>query len=716
MSLFHWRQDVYARRWEKWEKHGWSPAYSFDWDEFNVHRANGGTMKDFQNKTYTPYTAQALIKHLEGKDMLGIYPILLENTSYFLTADFDESNWREQSKNFIHTCEKYGIHSYPEISQSGNGCHVWIFFEDAYPCWKSRKIFLELIRQALGISPLKEEKSFDRLFPNQDALTGGYLGNLIALPLQGNKVSDWKTVFYDKNGNTYADQYEFLKSVQKVSLSMLDALYEKLFISPNNTTIFDIEWWSNNPSNISRIQASSAQPIHIVLSGAIFLRLSELPSQLIAFIKQELNIFNTEYAIKKKLGKSVYKTERYFHLLEESGDTVIIPRGFLPALLLFLESNSIAYEIIEKYEPREPTKHTSFIQLREYQKDLIRKISEKHNGIIIAPPWSGKTVIALDLVAQKQTKTLILVNRRELLAQWVERIEQFLWISKTHIGVISGTKKKVGERVTVATFQSLTRYEKLPELHNAFDMIIVDECHHISAESYRKIVLKFSTKYCFGLTATHERQFGKEKIAELMIGGIIGELESHENVVEQSFEIRCIQTDIFLPFRYSTSHYETLAKTICYDTGRNQLIVKEVMTEVKNGRKVLLLTERKEHIEILLLYLKTLCECITLSGDDAKSARDLKMKQIRGGHYSIIIATGQFLWEWIDVPGIESLVLAFPFGFKGKLIQYIWRMRWVGVKSIIDFCDGKIPFLLKQWKSREKYYREKCGYQEQKSL
>jgi superfamily II DNA or RNA helicase len=520
-------------------------------------------------------------------------------------------------------------------------------------------------------------------------------------------------VFYNpQNDIIYPNQWDFLQTIEKTSSDQLDTLYDSLFVSKDNATIFDIQWTENSSSNITKVRTLSNQPIHIVLSWAIFLRLSELPSHLIAFIKQELNIFNTEYAIKKKLGKSVYKTERYFHLLEESGDTVIMPHGFLPALLSFLDSNSLAYKMIEKYELREPTKYISFIQFRQYQKDLMQKISDKQNGIIIAPPGSGKTVIALDLIAGKHTKTLILVNRRELLSQWVERIEQFLWIPKSQIGIISGTKKKVGEKITVATFQSLVRFPELSSLQNEFEMIIVDECHHISAESYRKIVLKFSTKYCFGLTATHERQFGKEKIAELMIGGVIGELESHENVVEQSFEIRCIQTDIFLPFRYSTSHYETLAKTICYDTGRNQLIVKEVMLEVKNGRKVLLLTERKEHIEILLLYLKTQCECITLSGDDAKSARDMKMKQIRDGHYSVIIATGQFLWEGIDVPGIESLILAFPFGFKGKLIQYIGRMRWSGMKVIVDFCDKKIPFLMKQWKSREKYYREKCSFWE----
>ena len=229
-SLFRGRTDVYPRRWEKDGKSGWSPAYAFDWNEFNTHRAHGGTIKDFENKTLASLTDEVLLKHLNGTDTIGIYPILPDNTSYFIVADFDESSWKKDIKKLVDMCTAYKLHAYSEISRSGNGGHVWIFFEDIYPCWKSRKILLELIRKSQSHSVFTPEASFDRLFPNQDTLSGSGFGNLICLPLQGTRVKNNCTVFYDPEKNTiYGDQQKFLKIVHKHTNVELDAVYKKLF-------------------------------------------------------------------------------------------------------------------------------------------------------------------------------------------------------------------------------------------------------------------------------------------------------------------------------------------------------------------------------------------------------------------------------------------------------------------------------------------------------
>lgn len=187
-SLFHGRTDVYPRRWEKSEKSGWTPAYSFDWDEFNAHRARGGMIKNFENKTLIPLTDEVLLSHLLGKETIGVYPILSDNTSYFIIADFDEANWKSDTRKLIDECEKYDISAYSEISRSGNGAHVWIFFDEKYPCWKSRSVLLELIRKTFNYSEFAKEISFDRLFPNQDTITDNGFGNLIGLPLHGERV------------------------------------------------------------------------------------------------------------------------------------------------------------------------------------------------------------------------------------------------------------------------------------------------------------------------------------------------------------------------------------------------------------------------------------------------------------------------------------------------------------------------------------------------
>src|SRR3989344_835147 len=215
-SLFKGRTDVYARRWEKKERSGWSPAYSFDWNEFNTHRARGGTIKDFGNKKLMPLTDETLLNHFLGKETIGIYPILPDNTSYFIVADFDEADWKTDSQKFMSACINLNLKAYTEISRSGNGCHVWIFFEEEYPCWKSRAILLELIRKVFGYSEFTKEVSFDRLFPNQDTITDGGFGNLIALPLQGRRVVRNTSIFCDPDTYIpYSDQWEFLKTVHK---------------------------------------------------------------------------------------------------------------------------------------------------------------------------------------------------------------------------------------------------------------------------------------------------------------------------------------------------------------------------------------------------------------------------------------------------------------------------------------------------------------------
>src|SRR3989344_3015895 len=233
-SLFKGRTDVYARRWEKNEKSGWSPAYSFNWDEFNTHRAKGGTIKDFENKKLIPLTNEILLSHFLGKENIGIYPIFSDNTSHFIVADFDEADWRTDSQKFVGECAKVNLRAYTEISRSGNGCHVWIFFAEKCPCWKSRAIMLELIRKVFGYSEFVKEVSFDRLFPNQDTITDGGFGNLIALPFQGERVKNNTSVFCDSdNFIPHLNQWEFLKTIHKHTTHELEYAYGNLLKTEN---------------------------------------------------------------------------------------------------------------------------------------------------------------------------------------------------------------------------------------------------------------------------------------------------------------------------------------------------------------------------------------------------------------------------------------------------------------------------------------------------
>jgi superfamily II DNA or RNA helicase len=692
-SIFQGRTDIYPRRWEKNAKSGWSPAYSFNWNEFNIHRANGGTIKDFKNKTLQPLTDAVLLNHLNGKETIGIYPIFIDNTSYFIAADFDEAEWKVDSQKFVTECSKFNLQTYTEISRSGNGAHVWIFFDNAYPCWKSRVMTLELIRKTFNYSEFSKEISFDRLFPNQDTIIDGGFGNLIALPLQGERVNHGASIFCDSNTFIpYVDQWEFLKTIHKHTTQELDSVYDIVITKKSNTNM-----------------KQSSSKLQIVLDDSIHIKKNAISSKTSMFIKDELNIYNKEYIVKKKLGKSIFGTEKYFNLIQDTWNEIVLPRGFLEKLTDYFDSEKITYTVNEEYTKHEHIKFSSSITLREEQEKILGDIKDKTNGIIIAPPGSGKTIIALQLIAELRLPALILVNRNQLLSQWIERTEQFLGIPKTQIGVISGVKKKVGKQITVATLQTLARYKNLKETQDMFGVVIIDECHHIPAKTYREIITTFKSKYCYGLTATHARKYGQELVTELCIGPIVAEMENSDVVSDKSFDVQIIDSAIELPFRYKNDHYEILAKTISYDTARNKLILEAVLAHLNQDHKILLLTERKEHIEVLALYLRNHTEVTTISGDDSTRQRKLKHAQIQSGNFKVLIATGQLLGEGFDMEGFDVLVLAFPIAFEGKLKQYIGRLRGTGTKYVIDICDPLVEFLERQSKKRKKFYQKDFG-------
>jgi len=698
LSLFRGRMDGYARRWEKGERSGYSPAYEFNWDEFMAHKRRGGSIKDFENKKLLPLTAEVIKKHLLGLLVVGVYPILPDNTTHFLAADFDGENWQKEAAAFIDVCRTIGLAAYLERSRSGSGGHVWIFFSDPYPCYRSRRIGLELIRQAFGMSEFEREVSFDRLFPNQDSVSKGGFGNLIALPFQGKSVVRGNTLFLDlENNMPLPDQWEFLKKVKRYSVQEIDHVYQDLF---------------TQKESLLKASTRASGVLSISVGNEIVFARSEIISDLKDFLKEELNFLNTEYLQKRRLGKSTYKVQKYFKLIEESGDVISLPRGFLGQLVTFLKEHNIAHEIRYDRPLLTGVSFKSSIQLTPSQTKVLDSALEGDQGVIVAPSGSGKTIIGLELAARRKVPTLILVHRRQLLDQWVERIQTFLGIPKAHIGQYSGTKRKIGEQITVGLLQSFARTKDLSAIKNQFGMVLVDECHHIPASTFREVVAQLNPHFLYGLTATPKRKHNDEKLIYIYIGEIVAQMDvTHDAQVssiaaQNTPEIIVRETSITLPFKFTTDLFQLLAKVVCFDTSRNQLIVEDILRETAANKKVLVLSERKEHLEVLNLYLKGKCETIVISGDDSARMRISKIKQIEGGQYQAILSTGQFFGEGIDVRGITCLVLAFPFAFEGKLAQYIGRLRESGdQKLIIDYRDKKIPFLERQFKQRERFYK-----------
>jgi len=690
-SLFNGREDVFAIYWEKGNKRGYMPAYRYDPYMYRLHKMKGGTFRDYKDKTYLPLTDDQLLKHLNGEQLMGIYPLLNDNTSWFIAADFDKEKWERECKVFIDICKENAIDAYLERSRSGKGGHVWIFFDKPYPAIRSRKIFIMLLKRAGVFSPFDKDSSFDRLFPNQDFHSGKGLGNLIALPLHRPALEKGNSCFIDRQMDPYKDQWGFLSSIKKVSTSHLDSIYRSLQ-----------EKIPSAPENIS-------EKLHIRLDSSVHINRSGMTPKLIDFLRTELNFANPEYFIKKKSGRSTWNTKRYFNFIEETEYKVIAPRGFIGKLIRYCRQQDIDFKFRDNRKKLDPVHFKTDVVLRPHQKSAIKTTLRKDFGIISAPPGAGKTVIGLQIIAEKKQSALIIVHRKQLLEQWMERIQAFLGIPKSEIGKIGQGKIKIGNAITIAMIQSLTKYlEKngSKELERKFGTVIVDECHHIPAESYRNAISRLCPYYQYGLTATPFRKGNDGKMIFIHLGEVISDIKPQQIKSYKRARVIIRETGLDMPFKPKTDRFETLSKVLVHDSTRNKLILDDISAELKKGKRAVIITERKEHLDVLYQYLKRSFEIVTLSGEDLEVNRKKKWEMLKSGNYQALITTGQYFGEGMDLQNASCLFLIYPFSFKGKLIQYIGRVQRSELAPVIyDYRDRKIGYLDRLFLKRNAYYR-----------
>jgi superfamily II DNA or RNA helicase len=742
-SLFKGREDVFPRRFEnlKTGKSGYAPVCRNEWGA-GIYQKPKIAGQDNNSRTYVPVSDEIFRNHLKGNDsneyagkdfIIGVYPLLTDETCWFLAVDFDKSTWAEDAKAFLETCTNYQVPAFLERSRSGNGGHVWIFFETPIPAALARKLGALLLTTTMNRRPEIGMDSYDRLFPSQDTLPRGGFGNLIALPLQKKPRERNNSVFVDQDLNPYPDQWAFLSSIQKMTLQDLERIVKNVEgegeITGVRAVVLDEtenEPWKLTPSRkYKEIPITGPLPdyLNLVISNQIYIEKQGLPAPLRNRLIRIAAFQNPEFYKAQAMHLSTYGKPRIISCCEDYPKHLALPRGCLEELLQLLKDLKIKSELIEEYAIGNPLSLKFQGILRPEQQLAADQLIKHDIGVLSASTAFGKTVIGAWLIAKRKVNTLVIVHRRQLMDQWVESLQSFLSLGKKEVGQFGGGKHKVTGMVDVAMVQSLVDKGTVNDVVANYGHIIVDECHHISATSFEQVIRQAKARYITGLSATVTRQDGHHPIIFMQCGPVRYRVDDRQQAASHSFTHKVIvrRTDFALPAQpedKSQPGIQEIYGMLTIDSTRNQMIVDDVLETIRAGRSPVLLTERREHLTYFTDALAgKVKNIIVLSGGMGRKQRNLLMDQLKNiseNEERLIIATGRYLGEGFDDARLDTLFLALPIAWRGTVAQYAGRLhRNYDRKSeviIYDYVDDRVPVLAGMFGKRKKGYKA-IGYE-----
>ena len=522
--LFQGRQDVFARRWESSQgKAGYTPACENEWVD-GVCRKPSVKCADCRNRKLIPLTDQIIFDHLTGKLVIGLYPLLNDDTCRLLAIDFDEGDWKDDASAFVAACRELSVPAALEVSRSGKGAHVWIFFVSAIPAVEARRLGAALISRTCAGRRQLELSSYDRFIPNQDRMPAGGFGNLIALPLQKRAREHGGSIFVDDDFVPFPDQWAYLASLETMKLDMASNTVSDLALGRDVLdTAFEYEEgddpWKIKPPAVLTVPGPLPKTIEIVLADRIYLKKDQLPQPLLNRVIRLAAFPNPEFYKAQALRLPVWKKPRIIGCAENFPRHIALPRGCLDTLLSLFRDNGIEQCLKDERSDGNPIEAEFIGSLREDQVVALNALVKEDIGVLRAPTAFGKTVIAAAMIANRKVSTLVLVHRTELLRQWKERLGQFLALEEPGIGLIGGGKNKVPESSTSPYAVSFKK-RRVPDFLSAYGQVIVDECHHISATSFEGILRQAKSRRVLGLSATPIRRDGLDPIIFMQCGPI----------------------------------------------------------------------------------------------------------------------------------------------------------------------------------------------------
>ena len=736
-SLFRGRDDVHARRFEnpRSGKSGYAPACGNEWVR-GVCEKPRIKCSDCPNPCWLAVTDAAIHWHLAGRDVrdrpfvLGLYPMLRDETCFLLAVDFDGDGWRDDVAVFARVCRERGAPAAIERSRSGNGAHAWFFFEEAIPANLARKLGSHLLTETMEARPDLGLASYDRLFPNQDTLPRGGFGNLIALPLQKAARDRGNSLFLDGQLEPYAGQWEFLGRIEKIPTQQIATLVagaerrnRVIGVRAAPDEEFALTPWQAPPSrraNDPPISDPLPDAIKAVIADQIYVPKDGLPPAMRNRIIRLAAFQNPEFYRAQAMRLPTFDKPRIIACAEDHPEHVAIPRGCLDELSALFSTHKIRLDLQDLRQSGDPLQVEFHGELRSDQMAAAEAMLAHDTGVLAATTAFGKTVLAAWLIARRGANTLVLVHRQQLLEQWVERLSQFLGVPAKSIGRLGGGRRKLNGSLDVALIQSLVRKRVVDDCVAGYGHLVVDECHHLSAQSFELVARRAKAKYVTGLSATVARKDGHHPIIFMQCGPVRHRMDAKAQAKARPFEHRVMVRPTSFragsdPDGDARIEFQQLCEALVRDESRNALICADVSACLHEGRHPLVLTERTEHLAILSDEIERRgASVVRLQGGMGKKSLRAALEGLAADRSNLVLlATGKFVGEGFDDPQLDTLFLAMPVSWRGTIAQYVGRLHRLHEGKtearVYDYADLNVPMLSRMFDRRCEGY-ESVGY------
>jgi superfamily II DNA or RNA helicase len=737
-SLFRGREEVFPRRWENAQsgKAGYSPVCRNEWVR-GVCGKPQVKCGECPNQAFVPFGDDVLRSHLVGRGagnsvdfIAGVYPMLPDETCWFLAADFDKKSWKLDVAAFRDSARAKRVPVAIERSRSGNGAHAWIFFREPVGASDARRLGSLLVTATMDRCPDIGFDSYDRFFPSQDTMPAGGFGNLIALPFQSRPREVGNSVFVDDDFRPYEDQWAYLSQIDRLSRAEVLSLVAEaasagqIFAVRLPSTEEDDEPWAALPSRRSKepaIEGTLPELVEIVLGNQVYIDRSNIPPGLVNRIARLAAFQNPEFYSAQAMRLSTFGKPRVISCAELFSKHVALPRGCLDDLLRLLGDVGTKAKLRDERQEGRPLEIRFLGELTAEQNKAAVALLKYETGVLAATTAFGKTVVAANMIAARGRTTLVLVHRRQLLEQWVARLQTFLDIPPNEIGVIHGGKKKPTGIIDIALMQSLVRQGVVSDLVADYGHVVVDECHHLSAVGFEAIARQAKARYVLGLSATVTRKDGHHPIIFMQCGPVRHRVDARTQATARPFDhmVSFRRTEFRIPRNHPDENptIQELYAKLAQDSARNDLIFDDILSALEAGRSPVVITERKDHLELLAGRLSKFAKNVVVlrGGMGAKRSRAASetLEAISDGEERVLVATGRYLGEGFDDARLDTLFLTMPISWRGTLAQYAGRLHRLHAPKrdviIYDYVDENEPMLAKMATKRELGYRS-LGY------